>query len=96
MDKKLLHRYSTHRTEARSLTHESSSVGARSSSAAPVGQDHGPNTRALFVGAFHISGRGGSVRRGRPGTAALRLKSVPVLGQDASVRRWTFRGFGDI
>jgi len=52
MDKKLLHRYSTHRTEARSLTHESSSVGARSSSAAPVGQDHGPNTRALFVGAL--------------------------------------------
>jgi hypothetical protein len=69
MDKKLLHRYSTNRTEARSLTHERSSVGARSSSAAPSDRTTVPTHERSLSEPFHLSGRGGFVRgggRGRP------------------------------
>ena len=71
------------------LTHESSFVGARPSSAAPVLTE--PPRPDIYISAptkgLLCLWDGGSVRRGRPRTAALRQKSFRVLGLGASVRR---------
>ena len=66
------------------LTHESSSVGAHPSSAAPVEQNP---QMGLSLPLNGVRKRVGPIRRGRPRTDALRQKSFRVLGIETSVRR---------
>jgi len=78
--------------KSRALTYQSSSVGARPSSAAPSNRTASNSTQATILQIVRLKssrvlGDGGSIRRGRPRTAALRLKRVRVLGHVTSVRR---------